>query len=77
MDGEQGAKNDATVGVRGGCERGGGLVLPLVGRYGRWGKIVFGDKGKRKAPANSPRYPPYPYGFPDHSSYLNGIEWHP
>jgi hypothetical protein len=54
-------KNDATVGVRGGWERGGGLVLTLVGRYGRWGKIVFGDQGKHKAPANSPRSPLCPY----------------
>jgi hypothetical protein len=59
MDGEQGAKNDTTVGVRGGWERGGGLGLTLVGRDGRWGKIVFGDTGKLKAPANSPA-PPLP-----------------
>jgi hypothetical protein len=38
-------------------------VLTLLGRDGRWGKIVFGfgDTGKHKAPANSPRSAPCPY----------------
>jgi hypothetical protein len=52
MDREQGAKNDAIaiVGVRGGWERGGGLVLTLVGRDGRWGKKRLRRHGQAQGP---------------------------
>jgi hypothetical protein len=60
MDGEQGAKKDAIaiVGVRGGWERGGGLVLTLLGRYGRWGKNRLRRHGQAQGPRQlTPRRP--------------------
>jgi hypothetical protein len=60
MDREQGAKNDAIaiVGVRGGWERGGGLVLTLVGRYGRWGKNRLRRHGQAQGPPPTHPAPP-------------------